>query len=199
LVGRPAFSKVKNVTDEEREEILEQARRNLDPIQRKAEQVELAHRTMALPGSDPVEKWRTEGEEFDAARAAAKEEREATAALISATEWCAWVTERVKEERAFILEVCGQAIGELTANLHRDFEAKIKEIEHQSAVHREQAAAMGKLHIRELAQALSRTAALERQVDQLMNVKRADAVRNGLSDDIEKARKDIADLKLKMH
>jgi hypothetical protein len=209
LVGRPAFSKVKNVTDQEREEILEQARRNLDPVQRRIEQTELARRVMSLPGSDPVATWKAEGEAVDVARAEAKQEREAeaaTAAFISATEWCAWVTERIKEERAFILEVCGQAIGELTQDLHRDFEAKISELAHQSAVHREQSAAMGKLHIRELAQALTRTAALERQVDQLnaaLNMKRTDgkieAVRNGLSDDIEKARRDIADLKLKLN
>src|SRR5262249_39162892 len=153
------------------ERILAETRRNLDPIQRRADQQELARRVMSLPGSDPIEKWRAEGEASDAARAAAKRERvherdqekreAAEAASISTKDWAAWVTERIKEEREFILEVCGSAIGELTGTLHREFEDKIDELkrdfERERDAHRRelsqvdvQAKAIKELNIREL-------------------------------------------------
>ena len=173
-----------------------------------------------MPRRDEVAEWRTAGEKLDADRAAAKRGREqertadaAAAALSSAAEWAAWVTARIKEERDFLIEVCGGAIGELTENLRDEFEAKVGELKRDFARERDayqrdmhrvelESKALRELHFKELARATNRVAALERSFDNLntaLNAKRADQKADNLSENIDAARRDIAALKLKMN
>jgi hypothetical protein len=87
--------------------------RNLDH-KRRAEQEELVRRLLEQPpAEDDIRKWRREGEEMQAARAKARAERLAA----EAPDWNAIFGDRVEQiiqqERTFIFQCVGSAIGEL--------------------------------------------------------------------------------------
>jgi len=132
------------VTDDEREEIIRQAKANLDPARLKAEQEELAKRLMCSPLEDPIRKWREEAEATAAKREAWKAEM--AAAKDRAPDWSA-VDERIQaalvQERAFIMEIVGGAIGQLIEEQHKkDREALTRETDRLWAVLKEVQKAM---------------------------------------------------------
>jgi hypothetical protein len=211
------------MTDEERNEIIRQTRENLDPAKRRAEKIDLARRLMLAPaGDDPVLKWKQEAEEKEAQKIAAKrvmqnKEAEVTAAATDNADWSAWVEDKIRYEREFILEVCGQAIGELSEEVRAEFTAKVDTLRQdhtreRDARHQEfvtfdrQYKILRDLCLREMAEQAKQVMQLQRQVDNLtraLDMKRVDAkldaTRKDVTDSIDEARKDIADLKSKLH
>jgi hypothetical protein len=97
--------------EDERERILAEARKNLDPRKRQEEQLELARRVMSLGGRDPVAEWKAEGEALDAARAAAK--AELLAQKNTALDWSeidARIDARLAAQRQFFLNVLKESM-----------------------------------------------------------------------------------------
>src|SRR5262245_48877083 len=117
------------MTDEERKEIIRTARAHLDPAKRQAEQEELARRLMAMPAQDPVAKWRCEAGELEAQRAAIKRRTRAATAAEQAAGWEAWIRGQLTEQKEFLIEIVGNALGTCTEQLRDDFLKKVDELE----------------------------------------------------------------------
>jgi polyhydroxyalkanoate synthesis regulator phasin len=171
-------------TEEERERIIAEARANLDPIKRDQEQAELAQRLMQDPIADPVAAWRAKGDASKERRAAVKramrtqQVNEAAVAANNTADWESWAHHKLLAERDFLIQVCGNAIGELTGELHKEFLSKIDEqarahactqsmYEAELKQNHEYVKALKKLHIQELALMNTRMTALEHQLTQL--------------------------------
>jgi hypothetical protein len=149
------------MTNEERAAIIAQTRANLEPSKLRAEREELARRTMELSMlQDPVAKWRNEADEFEARRAAHKRRAHAATDAERAAGWERWVRSQLQAERAFVLEVCGNALGELTGELRKEIISKIDELDRHFK-------AMKTLYDREISLAKSHIKLLQRQLDHL--------------------------------
>src|SRR5262249_49721626 len=161
-----------------------EARRNLDPGRRNAEQADFLRRTMAEPLADPMTRYRAEAEQREADREAERTKRTAerrqaeTAAATTASDWSNWVHDQIRGERAFMVEVCGGALGELTEELRAEFAAALGEFtrvrDHARLVSEKQAEMFHKRlqliqeHYKRDAERVDRQlAVLERQVDLL--------------------------------
>jgi hypothetical protein len=114
------------MTEEEREEIIEQARRNLDPRKRQEEQLELARRVMTGDGPDPVAAWKAEGEAVDAARAEAKAELLAQK-TVDWSEIDARIQAALLQERRLIMEAVANALGTMVGEQHKKDRAVLQE------------------------------------------------------------------------
>src|SRR5262245_56558210 len=101
------------MTDDEREEILAEERRHLDPAKRKSEAEELARRVMSLPGRDQIAEWKEKGEATNAARAAWKAEMAAQKEGVVPA-WSAIIDTRIDarlaEQRQFFLKVLQEGL-----------------------------------------------------------------------------------------
>src|SRR6476659_9331960 len=95
--------------EEERERILAEARKNLDPRRRQEEQLELARRVMAGDGPDPIAAWKAESEALDAARAAAKAELQ-SANQVNWSEIDARIDARLAAQRQFFLDILKESM-----------------------------------------------------------------------------------------
>jgi len=148
------------MTNEERARIIAQAKANLAPAKLRAEREELARRTMELPMQDPVAKWRDEANEFEARRAAFKRRTHAATDTERAAGWETWVRSQLHEQKEFLIEVVGNALGTFVEQLRDDLFKKVDELERHFK-------AMKTLYDRELALANSHIKLLQRQLDQL--------------------------------
>jgi hypothetical protein len=206
--------------DQERERIISEARRNIDPVRRRTERVELAKRLMSQPLEDKVEKWKRDAEEREACRVDAKRamrQHQEAAAADNAASWSSWVEDKIKVAQEFIFEVVGISLGEATEELRKELIAKLGDFarirDHEKTMWRreldlfdERLKITREIYNKDLTRLERQVMALRGQVDQLniaLNLKRTDAkvdaTRGSLSEEIDKARQDIADLKLKLH
>jgi hypothetical protein len=119
-----------------------------------------------FPTRDPVAQWRSEGEALERQRRIAKrqlrmQERQQTRDAAAATTTAA-VAAQLHEQKEFLIEVCGQALGQCAQELRDELSQKIAELEkHLKGVH--------DLYKRELDVANSHIELLQRQLN---NVKR---------------------------
>jgi len=148
------------MTNEERAAIIAQTRANLDPVKRQEDQDELVRRLMEQPLPDPVAKWRSEAAELEARRAAFKRRTYAATDAERAAGWETWVRSQLHEQKEFLIEVVGNALGTCVEQLRDDLFKKVDELERHFK-------AMKTLYDRELALANSHIKLLQRQLDQL--------------------------------
>jgi len=125
-----------------------------------------------FPMQDPLAKWRGEADYLERRRRIAKrlqrrQEQEQATAQAAATTATAF-EKRLYEQKEFLIDVCGQALGELAEQLRDEFVKKIDGLEqHLKGTH--------DLYSRELGVAHSHIQLLQRQLDQLTSKRHGSA------------------------
>jgi hypothetical protein len=114
------------MTDEERQNIIETARKNLDPEKLREEREELARRLASMPAGDPMVSWRAEAEERESAREEAKAEI-ASASSASWDEVDTRIQAALLQERRLIMEAVANALGTMVGEQHKKDRAVLQE------------------------------------------------------------------------
>jgi hypothetical protein len=201
----------------DRQRILAEARRHVDPARGKAQQEYFAQVLLNLPVEDPMVRWRADAEAAEAQRASVKramyrsQQAETAAAAAHATDWENWVLSKLREQRDFLVGTVGAALGQATAELSDDLLAKLDKVaamlDEERRMHQrelkqleQRCSALEKLSVRELAVTNSKVMALQRELDKLIgNVdnKHAHTKLDGLRDGLEAVRQDLMPIKKK--
>jgi hypothetical protein len=137
---------------------------------------------MELPMQDPVTKWRSEAEQLEAHRAATKRHMHATTDAERAAGWEAWIQTQLHEQKEFLIEVVGAALGQCVDQLREELLKKMDDVEKHFK-------AMKSFYDRELALANNHIKLLQRQLDQLTAKPKRHGDGNGLAapqDDLRK-------------